>query len=165
MSRYDDDDYEDDRPSRRPRSRREYDDDEFDDRPASREDARGRTLGPMIGLIAGAVIGILGNFGWSALNYAVPKQPPPANMPANQQAGYDAGYAIGAGCPGFGGLIVGLLIILGAVGVRSGNRGLAITGLVFGFIPCHPGWIITLPFGIWALVVLNDPDVQRAFRR
>ena len=160
MPRYrDDDDDDDDHPRR-------YDDDEDDDRHRRLRDeaARAKTLGPMIGLIVAAVVGIAGNVGWTALNFAA-ATPPPPNIPANQRAGYDAGFAVGAACPAVGGLVVGLLTVLGGVGVRSGNRGMATAGIIAGFIPCHLGWVLSLAFGIWGLVVLNDPDVIRAYRR
>lgn len=160
-----------------PRSRDEYgdnDDDEYDDRSRRRgwdddrdrtDDARGRTLGPAVGLIVAAALGILGNAGWTALNLAAPKPPPPANATPERKAGYEAGLVVGQWCPGVFGLLCGALLVLGAVGLRNGNRGLAITGCVVGFLPCHLGWLVSLPCGIWALTVMNDPEVQRAYRR
>lgn len=164
---WDEEDEYDDRPRRRYRDDddRDPDDEEEDDRSDRWEEARRRTVGPAIGLIVAAVLGLIGNLGWTALNFAAPKQPPPANMPANQRQGYEVGYVMGAACPGTLGLVFGLLMTLGAVGLMKGNRGLALTGIIIGFLPCQAGWLLSLPFGIWGMVVLNDPDVSRAFRR
>ena len=44
------------------------------------------------------------------------------------------------------------------------GRGLAMTGSVLSMIPCLSGCcIVGLPVGIWALVVLNNPDVRAGF--
>ena len=45
------------------------------------------------------------------------------------------------------------------------SYGLAMTGAVLAVIPlCSPCVVLGIPFGIWALVVLNDPQVKAAFR-
>ena len=41
--------------------------------------------------------------------------------------------------------------------------GLAITGSILAMLPCHPGFLIGLPIGIWSLVVLMRPEVKAAF--
>jgi hypothetical protein len=78
------------------------------------------------------------------------------------EAGQKAGYVIGT--------IVGCLIsiclqaTIFTAGLKMKNlesRGLALTGSILALI-CSP-CCIGLPFGIWALVVLNDSDVARAF--
>lgn len=43
--------------------------------------------------------------------------------------------------------------------------GLAVTASILAMLPCHPGFIIGLPIGLWSLVVLSRPDVKAAFRR
>jgi type II secretory pathway pseudopilin PulG len=40
---------------------------------------------------------------------------------------------------------------------------LARTAAVLAMLPCSVGWLIGLPMGIWALVVLLDPQVRAAF--
>jgi hypothetical protein len=44
------------------------------------------------------------------------------------------------------------------------SYGLAMTGAIIALVPCSACWLLGLPFGIWALVTLNKPDVKRAFR-
>lgn len=46
------------------------------------------------------------------------------------------------------------------------SYGIALTGAILSVIPCvgSPCCALGIPFGIWALVVLNDPAVKAAFR-
>jgi hypothetical protein len=45
------------------------------------------------------------------------------------------------------------------------SYGLAMTASIVAMIPCiSPCCILGLPFGIWALVILNRPEVKAAFR-
>lgn len=46
------------------------------------------------------------------------------------------------------------------------SRGWAVAGAVVALVPCFVGyvWVIGLPAGVWALVVLNRRDVKAAFR-
>lgn len=62
-------------------------------------------------------------------------------------------------------LIANVVILAGAIAMmRLRNRGLAMTACVLAVIPCvGPCFLLGLPFGIWGLVAMNDPDVRRAF--
>ncbi len=61
---------------------------------------------------------------------------------------------------------VAALAILGAVGLRRGHSyGLAVTGCILVMIPLTPGWLLSLPLGIWVLLALRRPDVKAAFGR
>jgi hypothetical protein len=45
------------------------------------------------------------------------------------------------------------------------NYAMAMTAGVLSVLPCCSAcWVLGIPFGIWALVVLNRPDVRQAFR-
>lgn len=44
-------------------------------------------------------------------------------------------------------------------------HGLAVTASVLAMLPCHPGFIIGLPIGLWSLMVLSRPEVKAAFRQ
>jgi len=60
-----------------------------------------------------------------------------------------------------------ILVILGGSAMVIGKwRGLAYTGAVVSIIPCLSSSLcfVGIPFGIWALVVLSDPNVKRAFK-
>jgi hypothetical protein len=47
--------------------------------------------------------------------------------------------------------------------LRLRTYGLAITGAIVALLPCNPGCLLGLPFGIWALVALAQPDIKDAF--
>lgn len=62
------------------------------------------------------------------------------------------------------GALVGIILIIGAVsmlGLRSYRLSRVIS--ILGMIPIAPGFVISLPFGIWALCVLGKPEVRAAF--
>lgn len=67
-------------------------------------------------------------------------------------------------------LLVSGLVIFGAVKMRNlESRGLAMAGAIAAMVPCiGPGCCVCLPTGIaagiYALVVLNKPEVKAAFR-
>ena len=44
------------------------------------------------------------------------------------------------------------------------NWGLSMAGAIVAMIPCSGCCLLGLPIGIWAIVVLIDNDVKRAFR-
>lgn len=58
-----------------------------------------------------------------------------------------------------------LLTIVGAVQmIRLRSYGLALTVAIVAVIPCSCQWILTVPFGIWALIVLSNADVKSQFQ-
>jgi hypothetical protein len=63
------------------------------------------------------------------------------------------------------GAIIGVVILRGAGNMRRlENHSLAVTASVVAMIPCvSPCCLLGLPFGIWALVVLNKPEVKSQF--
>lgn len=59
------------------------------------------------------------------------------------------------------------LIFFGGLKMKNlENFGLAIAASIIAIIPCFSGCccLIGMPAGIWALVVLNKPEVKAAFR-
>ena len=68
------------------------------------------------------------------------------------------------------GVVIGLalsgVIVLGAIKMRRlENYGLAMTAAVISMLPCTSGCcLFSMPFGIWSLIVLLDPQVKQAFR-
>ena len=64
-------------------------------------------------------------------------------------------------------IVVGAFIVFGSLKMmKLQSRGLAVTTAIVSMIPCLTGCccIIGLPFGIWAMVVLNKPEVKSSFR-
>jgi hypothetical protein len=55
-------------------------------------------------------------------------------------------------------------VLYGAIGLlRLRNRGVAIAASIITMAPCQCCCILGLPFGIWALTVLNKPEVKSHF--
>jgi hypothetical protein len=65
------------------------------------------------------------------------------------------------------GVIVSVVIIIGGMKMKNlESYALAMAGAIIAMIPCvSPCCLLGLPFGIWALVVLNDEAVRSAFRQ
>ena len=90
---------------------------------------------------------------------------PPEGMEEAERVGFAFGQAfavafwlVGAG--------VGGVILLGAIQMsRLRSYGLAMTASILAIIPCvWSCFIVGIPLGIWALVVLRRPEVRAAFR-
>lgn len=63
-------------------------------------------------------------------------------------------------------LVVNGITLIGSIQMlRLRSYGLAMTAAVLAVIPCcSPCYILGIPFGIWAIVVLAQPNVKLAFR-
>lgn len=62
------------------------------------------------------------------------------------------------------GALLNLLTLAGGVAMRGAKGyGLAMTGAIAGIVPMSGCCCLTLPVGIWALVVLVGPDAKAAF--
>ena len=61
--------------------------------------------------------------------------------------------------------IVGVVVLLGAARMQKlQNYQFALTASIVAMVPCiSPCCLFGLPFGIWALVVLNKPEVKSQF--
>jgi hypothetical protein len=58
------------------------------------------------------------------------------------------------------------LVLAGGIQMRRlRSHSLAVAAAVLAMFPCSPAFLLGLPFGIWAFVVLLDPDVKAAFGR
>lgn len=63
------------------------------------------------------------------------------------------------------GIVLSILIAIGASKMkRLESRGWAMASSIIAVIPCTGCCVLSLPFGIWALVVLNKPEVRDHFR-
>ncbi len=61
-------------------------------------------------------------------------------------------------------LISGIILVLGAARMFDlQSYGIALIAAVVAILPCAPGFPISLPFGIWALIVVLRHDVKTAF--
>jgi hypothetical protein len=85
------------------------------------------------------------------------------NIPGKEAERF--GNFVGAGCVPFfmiSHLIVG---VGGYMMYRRSSYAMAMTATILALLPCFsPCYLIGIPFGIWALVVLIDPNVKEDFQ-
>jgi hypothetical protein len=151
-------------PSRR-REREWEDEDEDEDLPRRRRGAaRDMVAGPAIALmivgglaIAWALFGLVANLFMQGLVISM-ATPNPRSTPEL------IGNFVGGVCGALFGLLWGGVILAGALQMK-GLRAypLAMTASIVAMVPCNVCCLLGLPFGIWALVMLCNPDVKRAF--
>jgi len=105
--------------------------------------------------VAGAIMASQG----ANLNPFMPQQP-------NEPQGVKDAKRIGGVIGGMIGVGIDILVLSGAISLhRRKNHGLAMAGAIVACIPfCSPCVALGIPFGIWALVVLNSADVKDAFQ-
>jgi len=61
---------------------------------------------------------------------------------------------------------LGIVMLLSGLSMkRLGSYWLALAGVVAALTPCSPAWLLSAPFGVWALVALAGPGVKAAFAR
>lgn len=62
-------------------------------------------------------------------------------------------------------LLIGAFVLFGAIQMRKlSSYGLSMAAAILAVIPCiSPCCVLGIPFAIWALVVLNKPDVRSQF--
>jgi len=63
------------------------------------------------------------------------------------------------------GIVMDVLVILGAYSLMNLKKySMAMTGAIIACIPCcGPCLVLGIPFGIWALVLLNSPEIKPHF--
>jgi hypothetical protein len=170
---------EDARPRRRRRNEEVADDeedevedeDEYDDRPRRRKRRQARR-GAAASAVAGPAIALMIVGGLALLLSALSLvgNLVGAALVAPQAAGGQGGAnVIANAASGIGGAVFGLcwggIVVSGAVNMlRLRAYGHAMTASIVAMLPCNLCCLLGLPFGIWALVAMNRPDVKDAFR-
>lgn len=122
--------------------------------------ARNRVAGPAMALLVLGAMGVLLEIASLPMNaFNAAPMPPVFGVDLNQHRGVMTFNTVI-------GLVIGAVML--AAGIKMRNlemRGLAMTAAILSCIPCFsPCCCISLPFGIWAIVALNDPVVRTAFR-
>ena len=131
--------------------------------------AADRVQAPAIGLLVVGGLSVLISLGYSGLTTIGAMQGPPPERP-NMQPGEAVGQKIG-----FYGAAIGIplsLLALTAVMLMGGYQMLnlaswnwSLLGALAAMVPCcNFTFLFGIPIGIWALIVLLDPDVKAAFR-
>jgi len=136
--------------------------------PASLDIALRAIKGPAIALIVVASIGIA-YYLFSGLFVLVSGGPMvhqqmPANMPPELRAFFEGARGPMAGFLNLVFAAVNGFILFGAIKMmRLQSYGLAIATCIVAMLPCGCCCILGLPFAIWALVVMNKPEVKSQF--
>jgi tRNA A-37 threonylcarbamoyl transferase component Bud32 len=59
---------------------------------------------------------------------------------------------------------VGMLMVIGGYAHRPHGTLRLRAGAILGLVPLTPAWLITVPVGVWILIMLHRPDVTAVFR-
>src|SRR5688572_3326597 len=122
-------------------------------------DPAGRVGAPAIGLIVTGALSVV--FTVFGLLFIALGGASAINDPQARDALPGFGVMLGASVVQ---LVLGGLIIYAGVQMRKVQSwGLAVAGSIVAMLPCLPCCLLGLPIGIWALIVLFDSDVKRAF--
>jgi hypothetical protein len=118
--------------------------------------AANRLSGPSIGLIITGILGIVGAVGIM--------QGAARNQFGIMLPMFHGGFAVPSGAISFA---LAIIVLIGAIKMKNlESYSFAMAAAIIAMIPCFHSCcgLLGLPFGIWALVVLNDPMVRAAFR-
>ena len=121
-----------------------------------------KVKGPALGLMVTAGLGVLAALAWIALTL-FPIGGDPADL-------YGEQFAFLSGAVGIGFSLVGIaicgFIYWGAQKMKNlESWGIALGASIVAMIPClSPCCYVGLPIGIWAIVVLLNDEVKRAFK-
>jgi len=139
------------------------DEQQFDDTNSEEDAAMEAVKGPALALVIFAVIGLLFALLGLLMNLGV------VGMGAVEE--YGGGEMMAQGAFGLIQSVIGLgisvFIYMAAKKMeRLENFGWAMGASIVAMVPCiSPCCILGLPVGIWALIVLNKPEVKGAFQQ
>ena len=115
---------------------------------------------PALLLMIAAMLGLVGSVIWAF----APSPPVDLGEGAAEAEGF-VRFALGPGRTmlGIAGIVVNAFIVFGAWRMRSlASRTLGILACVAALV--NPvGCCLTFPFGVWGLMVVNDPRVKEGF--
>lgn len=125
-------------------------------------DARSKLKVPAIGLIVCAALSIC----YALVNaVTVIVQLSSGEMEVPPDGPERIGFIIGAFIGMLGVGVVPFISLFGSIQMLKGKSyGWAMTGAITGMLPCSACCLLGLVFGIWAIVLLNQPDVKQVFR-
>ena len=133
-----------------------------------REAALSAVKGPAIALIVTASLGILyylSNFVLVVSGTAATFQQIPPDAPDWVKSFIENARGPMAAVAGVFISALDGFVLYGAIKMlRLQNFGLAMAAAIIAMVPCQCCCLLGLPFGIWALVVLNKPEVKSQFR-
>jgi len=147
-----DEGYDEDRPRRRKRRSRK------------KEAAANALMGPAIGMMVAAILGIglaLVDLAFRMVGLSFSRSP--FGMSSSHNAHYRGPMVFGCGSDVVSALLYVFVIVGSANMMRLRGHRSAMTACIIALLPCNPCCLLGLPFAIWGLVVLNRPDIKDAF--
>lgn len=130
-------------------------------------DVEGRALTVGTALAGVGFVTLLGSLGWLFIAVFFAPAPPPPGPGQNPDAARAIviGHYMGQYGPAVVGFPLGLIQTAGGIQLaRRRTWAVAVVGAIMALVPCSCGFVVGLPIGIWALVVLFNPAVRAAFR-
>jgi hypothetical protein len=134
----------------------------------TRDAALQQVKGPAIALIITASLGIA-YYAFSGIftlftGGALFQHEMPPNIPPQMQAFIEGMHGPLAGVISLMIAVLNGFVLFGAIKLlRLQNHSVATVASVAAMLPCQCCCVLGLPFGIWALVVLNKPEVKSQF--
>ena len=114
--------------------------------------ARGRLRVPSIGLLVAGVLNLLTTLSIVVLAVSL--------SGSDELSVRTIVFAVIA----FSSLVLGILLLIGSARMRDLQAyPIALSAAVAAILPFAPGFLISLPFGVWALLVLSRRDVRLSF--
>lgn len=136
--------------------------------PVSNVDAMQQVQGPAIGLIVVAILMLLGQIAGIVLQVlgislgALGMQGQDVN--SEQMAWMNMMSGAGAVVGGIIGIAIAVVILIGALKMKKlESYAFSMVSSILVMLPCSLCCVIGIPIGIWALVVMNKPEVKSAF--
>lgn len=118
----------------------------------------------VVGATGGLLMIILLGLSWLGAAMQPELATPPAEMPQAEKSGYVLGYYGALVAPVFNILPQAFVVFAGISMLRRSSLGMARFGSILAVIPClSPYCLLGIPFGLWSLVVLSDPDIAAGF--
>ncbi|MGD0516013.1 MAG: hypothetical protein ABSA26_00630 [Thermoguttaceae bacterium] len=122
-----------------------------------------RVSAPAVCLIVSAVLWLVLNFLGMVYTIFMPVAAMHRNANAMPEIFVTGPVAL---IQGIAEIVVCIVVLIGAIKMKGlENYGFAMVASIIALIPCiGPCCGLSLPFGIWALVVLSDPAVKSSFK-
>lgn len=129
-----------------------------------KEEAANALMGPAVGLMVVAILGILValvHMVGQVFNLSFTRPPPGGSSAFN--AGYRGPMVFCCGGDVVSALLYAFIVVGSVNMMKLRDHRSAITACIIALLPCNPCCLFGYPFAIWGLVMLYRPDIQEAF--